>query len=119
MLPELGKDTEGDQITGMGGIGSTRTGQATAIQTASHIPTTTTHHHHLGGTEVAWVVPGNRGLEVVITGMIVNVTWDTVGDTMEDIEDIKDSKVVSDVHFFLKYDRFARKFSGCKVNGSF
>ena len=89
------------------------------IQVASHTHTITTHHHHhLGGTEVAGVVPGNRGLEVVIAGMIVNVTWDTVGDTMEDIEDIKDSKVVSDVHF-LKYDRFARKFSGCKVNGSF
>ena len=97
---ELGKDRAGDQITGMVEIGSTRIGQATAIQAASHIPTTTTHHHHhLGGTEVSGVVPGNRGLEVVITGMIVNVTWDTVGDTMEDIEDIKDSKVVSDVHF--------------------
>ena len=88
------------QITEMGEIGSTRIGYAMAIQVASHTLTITTHHHHhQGGTEVVGVVPGNRGLEVVIAGMIVNVTWDTVGDTMEDIEDIKDSKVVSDVHF--------------------
>ena len=87
---ELGKDRAGDQITGMVEIGSTRIGQATAIQAASHIPTTTTHHHHhLGGTEVAGVVPGNRGLEDVITGTVVNNSEDTVGDTMGATEDIR------------------------------
>ena len=60
-----------------------------AIQVASHTLTITTHHHHhQGGTEVVGVVPGNRGLEDVITG-IVNNTEDTVGDTMEAIEDIR------------------------------
>ena len=77
------------QITEMGEIGSTRIGYAMAIQVASHTLTITTHHHHhQGGTEVVGVVPGNRGLEDVITG-IVNNTEDTVGDTMGAIEDIR------------------------------
>ena len=60
------------------------------IQVASHTHTITTHHHHhQGGTEVAGVLLGNRGLEDVITGTVVNNSEDTVGDTMGATEDIR------------------------------
>ena len=90
MVLELDGGKAGGQITEMGGIGSTRIGQAMVIQVASHTNTITTHHHHhQGGTEVAGVVPGNRGLEDVITGTVVNNSEDTVGDTMGATEDIR------------------------------
>ena len=90
MVIVLDRGEAGDQIREMGGIGSTRIGQAMVIQVASHTHTITTHHHHHhGGTEVAGVVPGNRGLEDVITGTVVNNSEDTVGDTMGATEDIR------------------------------
>ena len=114
----LGVDREGEEITGTGGIDSTRIGLAMATQAICHTHTLTTHHlHQQGGTGLVGEVPGSRDTGDVTTGIAVKDTEeDTVGDTVVGTEDIDNTETVVIV---LKYDEICQQSTGCTVKGTF